>query len=111
MATERGQLLFQIDAMTKKLADTASTISTCVVQLAEQRDDTLTQWSGRVRYAELVMRGMGAYLTGVGQFRGQTAEEVVEFFKQQISPSLDAMPHLVEEQKAELVAANYQVET
>lgn len=107
---ERGQLLFKIDAMTQKLADAASTIAGCVAQLGEQRDETLTQWSGRVQYAELVMRAMGAYLTGVGQFRGKTADEVVEFFKTEVSPSLNAMPHLVQEQQAELAAAQEEAE-
>lgn len=107
---ERGQLLFKIDAMTQKLADAASTISGCVAQLGEQRDETLTQWSGRVQHTELVMRAMASYLTAVGQFRGKTTDEVVEWFKNQISPSLDAMPHLVEQQQAELVAANEDAE-
>jgi hypothetical protein len=95
---ERGQLMFKIDAMTQKLADAAQTISACVAQLGDQRDETMTQMDGRVRYAELVQAAMGAYLTGFGQFRGKSADEVVEFFKAQVSPSLSAMPHLIEEQ-------------
>lgn len=93
--------MFKIDAMTQKLADAAQTISACVAQLGDQRDETMTQMDGRVRYAELVQAAMGAYLTGFGQFRGKSADEVVEFFKAQVSPSLSAMPHLIEEQKAQ----------
>lgn len=92
-----GQLMFKIDVCSQKLANAASTISMCVAQLSEQRDESIRQLQGRVKYAEIVQNAMAAYLTAVGQFRGKTVEEVVEYFRHQMSPSLSLAPgHEVE---------------
>ena len=85
---EAGQLMFKIDTCTQKLSDAAQTIGQCVAQLAEQRDETLRQLEGRVRYAELLSKAMAAYLTAFGQFRGKTPDEVYDYFKTEISPSI-----------------------
>ena len=82
--------MFTIDSALEKMRECMDRVQAGVGQLRESADEKRTAYAKHVDFNDKTVRMMAAYLSAVGRFRGQSADEIIQFFRDQaLTPKKD----------------------